>query len=130
GFGGGGSGGGYGIGRHHAGKVRVYAGTAAVQGSLDKSIIRRVIRRHLNEIRYCYVSRGLASNKRLAGQVKVQFVISQTGRVSSVGIVSSSLHHPGTEACIRSAVRRWKFPKPEGGIVIVKYPFNFKPGGV
>ncbi len=130
GFGGGGSGGGYGIGRHRGGKVRVFAGTAAVKGSLDKSIIRRVIRRHLNEIRYCYVSRGLATNKKLAGQVKVQFVISQTGRVTSVGVVSSSLNHGPTEACIKAAVRRWKFPKPEGGIVVVKYPFNFKPGGV
>ncbi len=130
GFGAGGAGGGYRIGRSKRGGVRVFAGTAAVQGSLDKSIIRRVIRRHLNEIRYCYVSRGLASNPKLSGQVKVQFVINTMGRVSSVAIAASSLNHPGTEACIKAAVRRWRFPKPEGGIVVVRYPFNFKPGGV
>jgi TonB family protein len=139
GFGGGGGGGGgfgaggrggYGLGRHSARKVKVFAGTARVQGSLDKNIIRRVIRRHLAEVKFCYVSKGLASNQKLAGQVKVQFIIQTNGRVSSVAIASSSLNHSGTEACIRRAIRRWRFPKPEGGIVVVRYPFNFKPGAV
>ncbi len=129
GFGGGGKGG-YGIGKHGTRKVKVYAGTARVQGSLDKNIIRRVIRRHLAEVRFCYVSKGLATNQNLSGQVQVQFIISQTGSVTSVGVISSSLNHPATEACIQRSIRRWKFPRPEGGIVVVKYPFNFKPGAV
>jgi TonB family protein len=127
GLGGGGRGGGFGIGRHRAGKVRVFAGTAKVQGSLDKNIIRRVIKRHLAEIRFCYVSRGLAANRKLAGQIRVQFIISPTGRVTQVVVASSSLNHAGTHACIRAAIRRWRFPKPEGGIVVVRYPFRFKP---
>lgn len=139
GFGGGGGGGGgfgaggrggYGLGGHKSRKVKVFAGTARVQGSLDKNIIRRVIRRHLAEVRFCYVSKGLASNQKLAGQVKVQFIISQQGRVTSVAVTSSSLNHGSTEACIKRAIRRWRFPKPEGGIVVVRYPFNFKPGAV
>jgi hypothetical protein len=34
------------------------------------------------------------------------------------------------ENCVVQAVRRWEFPKPlGGGIVIVSYPFNFTAGG-
>jgi hypothetical protein len=33
------------------------------------------------------------------------------------------------ENCVVQAVRRWEFPKPlGGGIVIVSYPFNFTAG--
>jgi hypothetical protein len=36
----------------------------------------------------------------------------------------------GAESCVVQAVRRWEFPKPAGGgIVIVSYPFNFTAGG-
>jgi hypothetical protein len=34
------------------------------------------------------------------------------------------------ENCVVQALRRWKFPKPLGGdIVIVSCPFNFTAGG-
>lgn len=127
GLGGGGRGGGFGLGRSRRGGIRVVAGTARVQGSLDKNIIRRVIQRHLAEIRYCYVSRGLAANRKLAGTVRIQFIIAQNGRVTSAGVADSSLNHGPTHSCIVAAVRRWQFPKPEGGIVVVRYPFRFKP---
>ncbi len=129
GFGAGGRGG-YGIGGHKTKKVQVYAGTARVQGTLDANIIRRVIRRHLAEIRFCYVSEGLATNQKLQGQVQVQFIISQTGTVTSVAVTSSTLNHSRTEQCIQRSIRRWRFPRPEGGIVVVNYPFNFRPGAV
>jgi hypothetical protein len=33
------------------------------------------------------------------------------------------------EKCVVDAVKRWPFPKPaNGGIVIVSYPFNFVAG--
>ena len=57
--GGGGYGSGYGrgmggIGTRRAGTPDVIPGTAQVRGSLDKEIIRRIIRRHINEVKYCY----------------------------------------------------------------------------
>src|SRR5205085_1929303 len=57
--GGGGNGSGYGRGAGGLGGRRAHApdvipGQAAVRGSLDKEIIRRIIRRHINEVKYCY----------------------------------------------------------------------------
>ena len=44
-------------------------------------------------------------------------------------VQSSTLGNPGVEQCIAGAVRRWEFPKPQGGIVVVTYPFVLKSAG-
>ena len=129
---GGGGGGGIGlggIGLFRPGKSpRVIGGTASVKGTLDKAVIRRVIRRHLAEVKYCYVTRGLVAKKGLKGTVRVQFIIGTKGYVASAKLHKTTLKHRATEQCILAAVRRWRFPKPEGGgIVVVTYPFLFKP---
>ena len=42
----------------------------------------------------------------------------------ATAVASSTLGDPQVENCIAQAVRRWTFPQPEGGgIVIVTYPF-------
>lgn len=106
-------------------------GEADVRGSLSKEVIRRVIRRHYNEVRYCY-EQELVRDPELAGRVAVRFIISPTGAVQMSAVQTSTLSNPRVEQCIQSAVRRWTFPQPEGGgIVMVTYPFvlSSTPGG-
>jgi FHA domain-containing protein len=132
--GGGGSGAGYGRGAGRLGGRRAHApdvvpGQALIRGSLDKEIIRRVIRRHINEVKYCY-EKELTANPDLTGRVSIQFTISGTGQVVASVVQSSDMKNPSVEQCIAQAVRRWLFPKPEGGgIVIVTYPFLLKAAG-
>jgi hypothetical protein len=96
-------------------------------GSLDKELIRQVIRRNINEIRYCY-ERQLAADPTLAGQISVRFVISGDGTVSESTVARATTNDPEFEACVAGRVATWLFPKPVGGgIVIVTYPFIFKP---
>jgi TonB family protein len=104
---------------------KLVPGKPQVQGSLDKEIIRRVVRQHRNEIRYCY-EKQLQKNPKLSGTVKVKFTISGTGSVISALVSSSSLKDSSVEQCMTSKIRRWVFPEPKGGgIVVVNYPFNF-----
>ena len=49
-----------------AGAPEVVPGTAEVRGSLDKELIRRIIRRHINEVKFCY-ERELTRNADAAG---------------------------------------------------------------
>ncbi|MBW2276158.1 MAG: AgmX/PglI C-terminal domain-containing protein [Deltaproteobacteria bacterium] len=101
------------------------AGSPMVKGSLPKETIRRVVQRHINQVKFCY-EMGLARDSSLAGRVSVKFIISSTGAVQLAAIASSTLGDSDVESCIAQSVRRWKFPQPEGGgIVIVTYPFNF-----
>jgi TonB family protein len=132
--GGGGNGSGYGRGAGGLGGRRARApdvipGQANVRGSLDKEIIRRIIRRHINEVKYCYETE-LTKKADLSGRVAVQFTIAATGQVIASVLQSSTMGNIRVENCVVQAVRRWEFPKPMGGgIVIVSYPFNFTAGG-
>ena len=87
--GGGGTGNGYGRGSGSgfggSGKrvPRVRQAKATVTGSLDKDIIRRIVRAHINEVRYCY-EKGLAVDPNLKGRVAVTFTIDAEGKVIKV----------------------------------------------
>ena len=66
----------------------------------------------------------------LQGRVAVKFIISPTGAVQTAAMASSSLGNAKAEQCIVNAVRRWTFPSPEGGgIVVVTYPFVLEQTG-
>ena len=92
-------------------------------GSLSKEIIRRVINRHANEIKFCY-QQQLIAHPDLQGRVSTRFIIAPTGAVQTALISESQLGNAAAEQCIAAAVRRWIFPAPEGGgLVVVTYPF-------
>jgi hypothetical protein len=61
----------------------------------------------------------------------VQFTISGSGQVIASVLQNSTLGNARVENCTVQAVRRWEFPYPlGGGIVIVSYPFVMTPRGV
>jgi hypothetical protein len=123
-----GRGGGLSLGRARA--VDVVPDDATVHGSLDKEIIRRIIRRHLNEVRFCYESE-LTRQPNLAGRLVVMFTIGANGQVISSALQYSTMGNARVEGCLVQAVRRWEFPYPSGGgIVIVSYPFDFVAGSL
>jgi TonB family protein len=132
--GGGGNGSGYGRGAGGLGGRRAHApdvipGQANVRGSLDKEIIRRIIRRHINEVKYCY-EQELTKKPDLGGRIMVQFTIAASGQVIASVLQNSTMGNARVENCTVQAVRRWEFPKPlGGGIVIVSYPFVLTPAG-
>lgn len=115
---------------HHNARVpRVLARDAEVRGSLSKETIRRVIQRHLSEVRFCY-EEALRKRPALSGRVQVGFLIAPSGAVQQAHVIDSSLDSQEAERCIASAVRRWAFPAPDGGgLVSVRYPFLLEQAG-
>lgn len=112
-----------------AGVPQVRTGGAEVRGSLSKEVIRRVVHRHINEVKFCY-EQQLNARPDLSGRVTTRFVISPTGSVQSAMVASSSLRNEAVESCIVNAVRRWTFPAPDGGgVVVVNYPFLLDAAG-
>lgn len=100
-----------------------------VMGSLDKELIRQVIHRNRNQIRFCYESQ-LTRFPKLNGKVAVRFVITAAGTVSSSQVAQSTVNNVELETCIAGRVQTWIFPKPKGGgVVIVTYPFILKQSG-
>jgi TonB family protein len=85
--------------------------------------VRRVIRQHLNEVRFCY-EQGLAERPDLAGRVTVTFLIAGTGAVQASSVASSTIEDRSVESCLANAVRRWTFPASDGP-TMVTYPLLF-----
>ncbi|MDB4970954.1 MAG: putative abductin-like protein [Myxococcales bacterium] len=115
---------------HHAkapdivpGPVNVKCGLNA--SCLDKEIVRRIVRQHRNEVRYCY-ERALVAKPELTGRIVTQFTIANTGRVLGSSVIESSLGDRGAEQCIAEAVRRWEFPS-SAQMAVVSYPFMLTP---
>ena len=96
---------------------------AEIQGALDKDIIRRIVRAHVNEVRHCY-HQALDRDPNSKGRVTIQFVVAPTGKVSKTVVQETTAKDAALGECMAVAVRRWSFPKPEdGNAVIVSYPF-------
>jgi hypothetical protein len=123
-----GSGSGAGFGGRGARVPQVRQARAQISGSMDRVIIRRIVRAHINEVRGCY-NQGLARDPSLAGRVLIQFAIGALGKVTHSLVAESDLPDPKVGKCIAEAVKRWSFPKSEGGgVVLVNYPFVLSPG--
>jgi TonB family protein len=97
-----------------------------VKGSVDKEVVRGVVKKHLPEVKACY-ERELAEKPELEGRVVVRFTIGGEGRVVAAVLETSTLGTPRAENCMVAAVRGWEFPKPASGEAVVSYPFAFAP---
>jgi len=130
--------GGGGIGALGAGKVgkgkvggtvtRATARAIAAQGSIDRNAVAKVVNGHLQEVHACY-ERALLRDPGLAGKVVLEWTIGAGGRVVAAKTKSSSLKNPSVEACILRNLKKWRFPSPKGGVVIITYPFLFNSVG-
>lgn len=108
---------------------RVRQGQAEVTGSLDREVIRRIVRAHINEVRACY-NQGLSRDPNMSGRVMIDFALDPTGSVSRSSVSQTTLSDSRVEQCIASAVKRWRFPRPPGGgVVTVRYPFVLNAAG-
>lgn len=105
-------------------KVSVKTGKATVKGQLSKELIDREVRRHRAQITFCY-NKQLVRFPNLKGKVVLRWIIAMDGSVRSPKVKSSSLGNKDAESCMVRALGGWRFPKPQGGVVQVDYPFFF-----
>src|SRR6185503_9987841 len=90
-----GSGGGN-FGSKGEGGIGTVGGDPIILGALDRSLIDEVIKRHMNQIRYCY-QRELTKNNALAGKIVIKFVIAKDGTVSSATTKQTTMNNPAGE---------------------------------
>jgi len=101
---------------------------AVPQGSIDREAVAKVINSHLQEVRACY-ERALLKEPSLSGKVVLEWGIGGSGAVVSVKTKTSSLRSSTVEGCIINEIKRWQFPAPRGGSVLISYPFLFNSVG-
>jgi hypothetical protein len=96
------------------------------RGKLSRAQLLKVIRKNRPQIKRCY-ARGLKKNPALKGQVFVKMIIAKSGSVSSASAKSSTIKDAAVLQCIKKTILKWRFPKPKGGVVVVRYPFVLRP---
>jgi outer membrane biosynthesis protein TonB len=106
-------------------KVALQTGTPNADGGLSKEQILKVVQSHAAAIQFCY-EKELQRFPHLAGKVVVDWKVNLDGRVEGAKIGSSSLGNPSAEGCMVRQVKNWQFPKPNGVICNVSFPFFFK----
>jgi hypothetical protein len=117
------------LGGRGKGTTRIIPGRTIIKGSLSKEEIARVIRRHLNQIKYCY-EKELTKKPNLRGKVTSKFIIAGTGKVQMAKVYQTTMGYAPTEKCIIRIIKMMRFPQPRGGgIVQVVYPFMFQKAG-
>jgi Ca-activated chloride channel homolog len=84
------------------------------QGKLDESAALRVVRRRTGAVKHCY-ERELKTKPTLAGSLLIDFTISEQGRVLKASVLENTTGDPPLDRCVVSKLKRWRFPKPEGG---------------
>ncbi len=118
-----------GLRKHHLEDVICKGCLPTLPAGYDRDLVLKVVRRHQNEIRFCYESE-LAQAPDLAGKVTVAWTIGATGAVESAQIAESGLSNERVEACIVQRVKRWTFPEPQGGQeVAITFPWVFQVAG-
>lgn len=98
-----------------------------IAGALDKGIIRRIVRAHLNEVRGCY-NTALTRDRTTAGRVTISFVITPSGKVASAVVLTNETGDAKLGNCIAKRSKSWVFPEVDRtGNVVVFYPFMLRP---
>jgi hypothetical protein len=95
---------------------------ARVSGFLSKEQIDRVVRANQAAIKYCFEVE-MQRQPSLQGAVHMSWRIDREGRVASVRVAKSTLGNARVEGCMARQIKRWAFPRPDGGEVDVTYPF-------
>jgi len=114
------------LGGRPTGTPQVTRGPMRLEGTIDREMVRRVIGRHRNEVRYCY-EKELLGDKDLHGKIVVRFLIAPNGRTLKPSVHQATLNSKEVQRCILQRIGRWVFPQPtNGGLVEVTYPFIFK----
>lgn len=100
-----------------------------VLGSMDPDVIRRILREHIPQFRYCYQKElDRSASESLSGTIGLQFTIGASGHVSRAGVSSQTRLPSNVKKCVVRVLRGIQFPSPlGGGTVEVKQPFNFYP---
>jgi hypothetical protein len=112
--------------RRHNPAIPKYSFPTDVTGSLDRSIIKRYIKRNEPSIGYCY-EKELLARPGIAGTVTIRFLITATGTVQSS---AGEGFDPQVASCVAGVIGRISFPAPkDGGNVAVSYPFTFRAAG-
>lgn len=97
--------------------------------TIDPDAIRRLLREHIPQFRYCYQKElDATQNEGLQGRMVFRFVIGGTGHVQRSEVLSEEITSDKVRDCIKNVLQGIRFPSPAGGKTVeVSQPMNLYP---
>lgn len=95
-----------------------------IRGHIDPSLIERTVSAGRYQLRLCY-ELALRRNQAAMGTMEWRWNINSEGKISNINLLNSSIKDDELVRCIHDKIATWKFAKPRGGTVEVRYPFEF-----
>ena len=105
-------------------RVESVKGSAEARGARTEGALLDVIHANMGRLRFIY-NRYLKQNPDFGGLMRLEVVISPTGKVKSVTVLSSNFGNPKFEREIVNAIRRFKYASISKGEVTIVYPIGF-----
>ncbi len=107
-------------------RLRVHFSEAEVRsGAIDPSIVRRILRRHQNELRHCRESLGDPRDTQTV-EITVRWVVAADGAITTAMPTRSTSRRSAIDHCIVRAFRRWRFPPTEEpGVRLLEVTIRF-----
>lgn len=98
--------------------------------TIDPDAIRRLLREHIPQFRYCYQKELDVSEKPdgFQGVMNFRFFIGSEGRVQRSAITSDEITSDKVRDCMKNVLHGIQFPAPHGGRTVeVNQPMNLYP---
>ncbi len=98
--------------------------------TIDPDAIRRALRDHIPQFRYCYQKELDTSEKPegFQGVMNFKFTIADGGNVSKSSITSEEITSDKVRECMKNVLHGIQFPSPKGGRTVeVNQPMNLYP---
>jgi outer membrane biosynthesis protein TonB len=91
---------------------------------MDPAVFSYVYRHFRSQIAACH-SAATRSGAEVAGTMRVRVRLGTDGHVARTRVVSNTTGSEDLARCVEEDVRRWTYPRPEGGEVEFEYNFAF-----
>ena len=113
----------------------LFALTGPVQSVSTDSVrsdrdVRLAALRHVAEVKRCYEREGLTRDPRLSGTLEMSVTVQATGEVSDASVAAHDMRGVGVRevaACLRLAIRNWRFERGPYAVETIVFPFRFTP---
>jgi hypothetical protein len=93
-------------------------------GHIEPSDVERTVSAGRYQLRLCY-ELALRRNQAAKGSMEWRWLIDTRGQIAGIDLLRSSIKDEELVRCVHDKIATWKFPKPRGGSVEVRYPFEF-----
>jgi hypothetical protein len=96
----------------------------ALAGDLSAADVRKVMNRHGDEVKVCYLRHGM-SQRTATGKLKVSVIVQKSGAARDVTVEAPGVKGKQLGRCVATAAKAWSFPEIDS-VTEVELPFLFQ----